>query len=45
VEDAEDIIALWNDHPQNIMTFADEEEPLRIRRMVSHRRFVENITN
>ena len=41
IEDAEDIIALWKDNPTTVVTFPDEPHPLAIRRMTSHRRWLD----
>jgi PTS system cellobiose-specific IIB component len=40
IDDAEDIIELWKQKPENIMTFPEEPRPLQIKRMVSHRRWL-----
>jgi PTS system cellobiose-specific IIB component len=40
IEDAEDILKLWQEHPCNVMHFPDEPRPLAITRMVSHRRML-----
>jgi len=44
MEDAEDIVNLWNaqeTHDSDIIGFPDEPMPLRIRRMTSHRRWID----
>lgn len=38
IEDAEDLLELWNKGAKNIVTFDDEPRPLAVKRMVSHRR-------
>lgn len=38
IEDAEDLLKLWNNGAKNIVTFDDEPRPLAVKRMVSHRR-------
>lgn len=40
IDDAEDILSLWQKEPKNVMTFSDEPRPLSITRMVSHRRML-----
>jgi len=40
IEDAEDILRLWQAEPVNIMHFEDEPRPLAIARMVSHQRML-----
>lgn len=40
VDDAEDLLELWNQGAQNMMTFPDEPRPLAVQRMVSHRRWL-----
>lgn len=41
IEDAKDIIALWKENPTTVVTFPDEPHPLAIRRMTSHRRWID----
>ena len=41
IEDAEDIIAIWKQHPTTVVTFPDEPRPLAVRRMTSHRRWLD----
>lgn len=41
IEDAEDIIALWKQKPATVVTFPDEPRPLAVRRMTSHRRWLQ----
>ena len=38
IEDAEDILALYQKDPHNPMLFDDEPQPLRVSRTVSHRK-------
>lgn len=38
VEDAEDIMELWKNGAKNIVGFPDEPRPLSVKRVVSHRR-------
>ncbi len=38
IDDAEDVLAIWENTHTNPVTFEDEPVPLRIKRMVSHRR-------
>lgn len=40
VDDAEDLLELWKQGGQNMMTFPDEPRPLAVQRMVSHRRWL-----
>ncbi|MBE6128387.1 MAG: hypothetical protein E7185_03855 [Erysipelotrichaceae bacterium] len=44
VEDAEDLLELWNQGGTNMMTFPDEPRPLAVKRMVSHRRWLKGET-
>lgn len=41
IEDAEDIIAIWKENPSPVVTFPDEPRPLAVRRMTSHRRWLD----
>ncbi len=38
IEDAEDLMKIWEENHTNIVTFPDEPKPLSVRRDVSHRR-------
>jgi PTS system cellobiose-specific IIB component len=40
IEEAEDVLALWNDGTPNIVTFPDEPRSIMARRTVSHRRWI-----
>ncbi len=40
IQDAQDILAMWETKKENPMHFEDEERPLAITRMVSHRRYL-----
>ncbi len=40
MDDAEDIVELWNKGGKNMMTFDDEPRPLAVKRTVSHRRWL-----
>ena len=40
IDDAEDILELWKNGATNMVTFPDEPHPLRVRRDVSHRRWL-----
>ncbi len=38
IDDAEDLLEIWNQTHQNMTHFPDEPEPLSVKRTVSHRR-------
>ena len=38
IEDAQDILAMYHNHPANPMHFEDEPRPLRVMRTTSHRK-------
>lgn len=40
IEDAEDILAMYKENPHNPMAFPDDPKPLRIKRTVSHRKWL-----
>ncbi len=40
VDDAEDILELWNNGAVNMVTFPEEPRPLAVQRTVSHRRWL-----
>ena len=40
IDDAEDILELWKNGRQNMVTFPDEPRPLAVTRAVSHRRWL-----
>ena len=40
IEEAEDVLALWNEGTPNIVTFPDEPRSIMARRTVSHRRWI-----
>ena len=40
IDDAEDLLELWKNGAQNMMTFPDEPRPLAVKRNVSHRRWL-----
>ena len=40
IDDAEDILELWNNGTENMVTFPDEPRPLKVQRTVSHRRWL-----
>lgn len=39
IEDAEDILVMWEENPVNVMHFQDEPKALQITRMISHRKW------
>lgn len=41
IEDAEDILAIWKENPSTVALFPDEPRPLAVRRMTSHRRWLD----
>lgn len=44
IDDAEDLLELWNQGAENMITFPDEPRPLAVKRMVSHRRWLKGET-
>ncbi len=40
IEDARDLLQLWNEGAQNMLTFPDEPRPLAVRRTCSHREWL-----
>ena len=40
IEDAEDLLALWNEGAKNMVTFPEEPRPLAVKRTTSHRRWL-----
>ena len=45
IEDAVDLLELWNAGAKNMITFPDEPRPLAVKRLVSHRRHLAGETH